>query len=135
MHYDLASNFDLRNGYVVLRIMCGAFFIPHAIGKITGREGVLGFFNAAGMKPAAMFANVSMVVEWIVALCLIVGIFVPYAAGAAAVFLIVATLAVFRVTKNKWMWNLGGGEYPFFWALCCIIVAAHYGAAAPAAPV
>jgi putative oxidoreductase len=118
-------NFDFSNGYVILRIICGLFFIPHAIGKITQREGVLGFFNAAGMKPAPLFAGVSMAVEWVVSICLILGIFTPYAACAAAGFLAVAFVAVLKVSQRKWLWNLGGAEYPLFWGICCVIVALH----------
>jgi len=118
-------NFDFSNGYVILRIICGLFYIPHAIGKITAREAVLGFFNAAGMKPAPMFAGVAMVVEWIVAICLILGIFTSYVAWVSAAFLVVAGLAVLKVQKGKWLWNIGGAEYPFFWAICSAIVAMH----------
>jgi putative oxidoreductase len=120
-------NFDVLNsmsgGYVILRIIVGLFIIPHAIGKITARNAVFGFFTAAGFKPVAPFVYATMVAEWILALCLILGIFTQYAAAATCLFMLVATYANHRVCKGKWLWNLGGSEYPFFWALCAGIVA------------
>jgi hypothetical protein len=36
-----------------------------------------------------------------------------------------AGLAAFKVSKGRWVWNLGGCEFHMFWAACCIIVALH----------
>lgn len=118
-------NFDFSDGYVILRIMCGLFFIPHAIGKITAQEASLGFFTAAGFKPPKLFLYITMVVEWIVAVCLILGIYTTIAAYFGAAFMLVAFLATLRVSKGKWLWNLGGAEYPMFWGLCCLLVAVY----------
>jgi hypothetical protein len=37
----------------------------------------------------------------------------------------VATWAAWRVSNRKWLWNIGGCEYPLFWAICCVVVAMH----------
>jgi uncharacterized membrane protein YphA (DoxX/SURF4 family) len=66
-----------------------------------------------------------MVVELAVGLCLILGIFVVPAAVIGCVHLLFATVAVAKV-ERKWLWHIGGCEYPLFWALCCGIVAIFY---------
>ena len=116
-------NFDVTNGYVLLRIICGAFIIPHAVGKVRFHEGVSGFFQAAGFRPVKAWVYTSMVIEWIVALCLIFGIATLPVAAFTALFMFVAAVANSRVQPGKWLWNLGGSEYPVFWGLCCGIVA------------
>ncbi|HTI67890.1 MAG TPA: DoxX family protein [Caulobacteraceae bacterium] len=118
-------DFDLSNGYVILRIICGAFFIPHAVGKIRDRAGITGFYQAARLHPVGLWINTAIAAELVMSTCLILGIFTQYAAAAATVFLVVAVLAVLRVSKGKWLWNLGGCEYPLFWAICCAIVVMH----------
>ena len=41
-------NFDLSNGYVVLRIICGLFMLPNAIAKLRNPDPSIGFFKSAG---------------------------------------------------------------------------------------
>jgi putative oxidoreductase len=102
--------------------MCGFFFIPHTIGKITAREAAFGFFRAAGFRPVAAFAYTAMVIELILACTLISGYFVRPAAWFACAYLLIGAAAVIKVEK-KWLWHIGGCEYPFFWGLCCALVA------------
>jgi hypothetical protein len=45
------------------------------------------------------------------------------AAWAACLYLLVAGAAVLKVAK-KWLWHIGGCEFPIFWAICCGVVAA-----------
>ena len=119
-------NFDLHKGFVLLRIIVGAFMLPHAYGKVKYREGVTGFFNAAGLKPAALFINFGLVFEIVAGIALIVS-FGPQvtqiAAALTCVFMLVATVANHKVCQGKWLWNMGGSEYPLFWGLCAAIVA------------
>lgn len=119
-------NFDLSNGYVLLRIIVAAFLFPHAYGKIKYKEGSTGFFVAAGFKPAPLFVTFGLVFEVVVGTILILGItpqITQIAAALTCVFMLVATAANHRVCKGKWLWNMGGSEYPFFWALCAAVVA------------
>jgi putative oxidoreductase len=118
-------NFDLSNGYVVLRLICGLFIIPHAIGKITAHAAVRGFFTAAGFRPVGFWLYLTMAVEWVLAIGMVLGVYTRYVAALTAIFMVVAALANLRVCKGKWLWNLGGSEYPLFWAICCAIVAMH----------
>ena len=116
------QNFDLTNGFNILRIICGAFFIPHIWAKFFVPE-ALGFFVAAKFKPPATWMYVTCVIEIVLAIGLIFGIEVFWVALIAAVELTVAAVAVYRVSKGQWLWNIGGCEYPAFWAICCVVVA------------
>jgi len=116
---------DLTDAIVQIRIICGLFFIPHIIGKFTLKDAVFGFFEAAGLKPAAFFVYTALIVESAVVLGLVLGIFVFYAAVLGGFFMLCAGLATFKVSKGRWYWNLGGCEFHMFWALCCFIVAFH----------
>jgi putative oxidoreductase len=120
----IAENFNLLNEFNILRIMCGAFFIPHIYAKIFVPE-ALGFFVAARFKPPATWMYVALFVETVLAICLIFGIFTSYVAWVTAIHLGVAGAAVYRVSGGKWLWNIGGCEYCLFWALCCLVVAMH----------
>ncbi len=120
---SLYQNFNLLNEFNIVRIICGAFFIPHIYAKFFVPE-ALGFFVAAKFKPPAFWMYVSCVIEIGLATCLIVGIYPMYVGAVAAIHLGVATVAVYRVT-GKWLWNIGGCEYPLFWAICCGAVALH----------
>jgi putative oxidoreductase len=109
----------------VLRLICGFFYIPHIVGKFTAREASQGFFRAAGMQPVVTWWASAMVIEIILAVMLILGVHTHIIAWISCAYLVIATLAVIRVTK-KWLWNIGGCEYPLFWAICCAVVAASY---------
>jgi putative oxidoreductase len=107
----------------LLRVACGAFFLPHAWAKIASRPLVTGFFEAAGLRPAALFVNAALAIELALALALIGGVAVAWAGVLAAAFLCAAALAVFRVSKGAWLWNKGGAEFCLFWAIACLAVA------------
>ncbi len=119
---SFAEKFNLLNGIVLLRIMCGAFFIPHIYAKFFVPE-ALGFFVAAKFKPPAFWMYTACVIETILAIGLIFGIYTKWAAIVAAIHLAVAGAAVYKVTGGKWLWNIGGYEYCVFWALACVVVA------------
>jgi uncharacterized membrane protein YphA (DoxX/SURF4 family) len=117
-------DFDLNDGYVVLRILCGLFLIPHAWAKVFTRQGPLGFFTAAGYPNPGVFVTLGLVFEVLATIALVLGIQTVLAAWLTAGFLLVASASVYKLNK-KWLWNIGGCEYPLFWALCCVIVALH----------
>ena len=122
MSGTLLHNFDLTNGMNILRIICGAFFIPHIWAKFFVPE-ALGFFVAANFRPAATWMYIACVIEIVLAVGLILGIYPLYLGLIAAIHLMVASAAIYRVTKGKWLWNISGCEYPVFWAICCVVVA------------
>lgn len=122
MPADLLHNFDLTNGLNILRIICGAFFIPHIFGKFFVPE-ALGFFVAAKFRPPATWMYLTGAIEIVLAIGLILGVYPLYVGLIAAFELLVAAAAVYRVSHGKWLWNISGCEYPVFWAICCIVVA------------
>jgi putative oxidoreductase len=117
------QNFDLTNEFNILRLICGLFFIPHIYAKFFV-PAALGFFVAAKFKPPAFWMYVSCVIETVLAIGLIFGIYTTYVAAIACIHLLVAAGAVWKVT-GKWLWNIGGYEYCVFWAICCLVVAMH----------
>jgi putative oxidoreductase len=123
-NYDLAKNFNLANEFNILRIICGAFFIPHIYAKFFVPP-ALAFFVAAKFKPPATWMYTACIIEIMLAAGLIFGIYTVYVAWVAAFHLAVAAVAVYRVTGGKWLWNIGGYEYCLFWAICCVVVAMH----------
>jgi putative oxidoreductase len=116
---------DLTDAIVQLRIICGLLFIPHILAQFTAKEAVFGFFEAAGLKPAFIFVRLALVVQTLVLLGLVLGIYVFYAAWLGGIFMISAGLAAFKVSGGRWVWNLGGCEFHILWGVCCIIVALH----------
>ena len=118
---SFADKFNLLNEFNILRLICGLFFIPHIYGKFY-EPAALGFFVAAKFKPPKFWMYLSGAIETVLALGLIVGIFTTLAGAIAAVHLLVATVAVARLT-GKWLWNIGGYEYCLFWAISCVVVA------------
>lgn len=117
--------FDLTSGAVVLRLICGAFFLPHIYFKIVGNPPpAIAFFVTAGYKPPALYMRVAAVVEIVAAAGLLLGIYTRWAALLAAASLLVAAVSVCSFNGCfKWLWNLNGMEFPLFWAIACIAVA------------
>jgi putative oxidoreductase len=122
-HY--LQNFDLTHGINILRLICGLFFIPHIYAKFMVPE-ALGFFVAANFRPPAVWMYTACVIEIFLAVGLIFAIFPAFAGALGFVHLLVAAGAVWKVTKGRWLWNIGGNEYCVFWAICCLVVAMHY---------
>ena len=120
----LAQNFNLINEFNILRIICGAFFIPHMYAKFFVPE-ALGFFRAAGFRPAKAWMYFAFAIEVVFVIGLIFGIYTAAVGTIAAAHLLVAAVAVWKVTGGKWLWNIGGCEYCLFWAACCVVVAIH----------
>jgi putative oxidoreductase len=118
----MENAFNLADGSNILRIICGAFFIPHIYAKFFVPE-ALKFFIAAKFKPPTLWMYVACAIETALAVALIFGIFTTYAGVLAAIHLSVAAAGVYRVTGGKWLWNIGGFEYCLFWAICCVVVA------------
>ena len=121
----LAHDFDLSNEFNILRLICGLFFIPHIYAKFFVPE-ALGFFVAAKFRPPAAWMYTACIIETVLAIALIFAILPFYAGAIAFLHLLVAAAAVWRVTKGRWLWNIGGYEYCLFWAICCLVVAMHY---------
>jgi putative oxidoreductase len=118
-----ADKFNLLDEFNILRIICGAFFIPHIVGKLMV-PATLDFFVKAGFKPPALWMYIAGAIETVLCIGLILGILTPYVAAIAVIHLLVAAAATYKVTKC-WIWVIGGVEYCIFWAICCLVVAMH----------
>jgi putative oxidoreductase len=105
----------------VLRIVCGAWFIPHAVGKALHIERASQTFAKAGFRPARLFVGLTLVLELTAALGLILGIYAPVAAALAVLVLTGAAYAVLRINGWNWRWQRQGPEYMLFWALACVL--------------
>ena len=116
-----AEKFNLLNEFNLLRIICGVFFIPHIVGKITV-PATLQFFVEAGFRPPATWMYIAGAIETVLTIALVFDIYTPYVALIAAFHLFVAGAATYKVTK-KWIWVIGGIEYCAFWMLACIVLA------------
>jgi putative oxidoreductase len=117
------DKFDLLDAFNLLRIVCGLFFIPHIVGKITV-PATLEFFVKAGFKPAKTWMSIAGVIETALTIGLVTGIYTKFVAFVAFIHLLVAAAATYKVTKS-WIWVIGGVEYCVFWALCCLVVVMH----------
>lgn len=119
--------FCLCQPWNVLRIICGAFFLPHALSKFADsglNPNVVGFFSAAGFQPAEFWVVLAAAMELFAGVCLIAGIATRYTALMGAGVLVAAVGALYKVNDGfKWLWNTGGYEYVIFWAICCVLVA------------
>ena len=121
--WSFAEAFDLTDGIVILRIVCGLFFIPHIVVKFQNQEFVKGYMAKCGLNPPAAWLYSAFAVEAVCTIGLVLGILTPYAAALAGIFLLVAAWASWTHSEGKWIWTFGGGEYPLFWAICCFVVA------------
>ena len=121
----LHQNFDLSNEFNILRIICGLFLVPHLYAKATNLEFMYGLYRDFRLYPPKAWVFACMVMEVIGSVGLVFAIYARYVAILIAIFLFVAAWSVWRYSKGKWLWNIGGYEYPVFWAICCVVVAMH----------
>ena len=115
--------FSLSDPWNILRLICGLFLIPHIYAKFF-EPAALGFFVAATFQPPAFWLYTAFVIEIFLAIGLIFSIYLTWVAAIAAFHLLVAAVGTYKVT-GKWLWNIGGMEYPLFWAICCTAVSMH----------
>lgn len=122
------ENFDPTQPWNLLRVICGAFLLPHAASKLAAgglNPATVGFFGKAGFHPAEAWVLLAMLTEFGAAVALVLGLCTRFAALAAAGTLLAAAAALQMVKGFGWLWSLGGCEYPVFWALTAIAVAVH----------
>jgi putative oxidoreductase len=121
-----AKNFDLTEGWNIIRIIAGAFMFPHVAGKFLDgaiNPATIGFFAKAGFVPAEAWVYLAIATETLAGVALVLGICTRFAALGAAGALLVAVYALQMVKGFGWTWNTGGYEYPVFWAVTCIAIA------------
>lgn len=105
-----------------LRVMCGLFFVPHILAKLARLP--LEFFQAAGFPSPLPAMYGAALVETLVCIGLVFGVATSAAAWLGTAYLLLACAALIKVgSQHRWLWNLGGIEYPVFWAGACVVVA------------
>src|SRR3954454_22089422 len=97
-----ADKFNLLNGIVGLRLVCGLFFIPHVVGKFT-EPATLGLFKAAKFNPPATWMYIAGTIETCLTIGLVFDLYTPYVAAIAPAHLLVGAAATDKVTR-KWIW-------------------------------
>ncbi|MDH4481487.1 MAG: DoxX family protein [Rhodoferax sp.] len=122
-----AKNFDLSDGHNITRIICGLFMFPHFAGKFVAgglAAGTVAFFGKAGFNPPEIWAWMAAFAELATGVALVLGLCTRWAALGAACVMGMAVYALQVVKGFGWAWNTGGYEYPVFWAITALAVAA-----------
>jgi putative oxidoreductase len=109
--------------FMVLRIFCGIWFVPHALGKIRNVDRACQTFDKAGFRPPRLFVLATIGLETLAAAGLVFGIYPRVAAALAVVVLLGAAYAVLAINGWNWRWQKQGPEYMLFWAAVCVIAA------------
>jgi len=105
----------------LLRVLCGIWFAPHALGKARNVERASQTFAKAGLRPARLFVVLTICLEVLAGAGLILGFQARFAASLAVVVLLGAAYAVIRINGWNWRWQKQGPEYMIFWAAACVI--------------
>ena len=105
-----------------VRIVCGAFFLPHTIAKLRNIDRASVLFDKVGFRPPRPFVVLTTVMELIAAFGLISGLYPRVAAVVAATVLLGAAYAIARNPTLMWRWQHPGIEYMLFWAIVCLLV-------------
>ena len=105
----------------ILRILCGIWFLPHAVLKVINADLASQTFAKVGLRPGKVFLYTTVAMEIVAATGLVFNVY-PRVAAALAVFVLMgACYAVLRMHGWNWRWNKQGPEYMLFWSLACVI--------------
>lgn len=105
----------------MLRILCGVWFLPHAVLKVKNASLAQQTFANVGLRPGVFFLALTVIMELIAAVGLMFNIQPQAAAGLAIVVLTGASYAVLRMHGWNWRWNKSGPEFMIFWSIACVI--------------
>ena len=108
---------------VGVRVVTGAFLMPHGAQKLFGLFGgygpeATGQFFAAKLGLPASFAVLAGAIEFFGGLALVLGLFTRPA--AALVFGLMAVAVVKVHLPAGYFWTDGGYEYPLMWAVLAL---------------
>lgn len=110
----------------LLRILCGIWFVPHIIGKLSHYRKAAATFESVSLKPGLLFVGLTIGLECVAAFGLVFNVLPGYAAICGAVVLLGASYAIVRINGLNWRWQKMGPEFPLFWALICVGLALVY---------
>lgn len=105
----------------ILRIMCGLWFLPHAVLKVINADRAQATFAEVGFRPGRLFLFATVAMEIVAATGLVFDWFSRIAAALGIFVLVGASYAVVRMNGWNWRWNRQGLEFTIFWSFACII--------------
>ncbi|HEY7671021.1 MAG TPA: DoxX family protein [Gammaproteobacteria bacterium] len=105
-----------------LRVLCGAFLLPHTFLKLWHLDKAIEFFDKIRFRPPRFFVFLTATMEAIAAVGLIFNLYPKLGASIAATILFVAAWAQAKVNGLSWRWQFKGVEYMLFWAFACLAV-------------
>ena len=120
-----SSHFDLGESHNVVRMLAGAFLLPHAATKFAAgglNRGTIVFFEKAGLQPAEFLVGLAAGAEIVGGLCLLLGFATRWAGLGVAAVLALSVFALLSVGPFHWYWGEGGIEYNVFWGLTALAV-------------
>lgn len=117
-----SKTFDLTNPLVAVRLMCGLFYVPHVMFKITGFEGSLAAFGKMGFQPPMFWVLLAIATEVICALGLTFNVYVQFVGLMSAGTMALAAYGTFATKGVHWMWNFGGVEYIAMWGIASFML-------------
>lgn len=106
----------------VLRMLCGAFLLPHTVAKLRNIDKASEFFGKIGFHPPRFFVVLTATMETMAAVGLIFNLYPRLGALIAATILFIAAWAQAKVHGLAWRWQFMGVEYMLFWGLACLAV-------------
>ena len=117
------KTFDLTNPLVVVRLMCGLFYVPHVLFKIQGFDGSVAAFAKMGFEPALPWLLLAIATEAICAIGLTLNMYVQFVGLMSAGVMAFAVYGTFATKGVHWMWNFGGVEYIVMWGVASFMLA------------
>jgi len=120
-----ASDFDLSNPIVVVRLMAGLFYVPHILFKLMGFSASVVAFGKMGFEPPLYWLLLAIVTETICAIGLTFNLYTRYVGLMSAGTMMFAVYGTFATKGVHWMWNFGGIEYLAFWGIASLALAVH----------
>jgi putative oxidoreductase len=118
-----SKDFDVTNPAVVVRLMAGLFYLPHAIFKITGFAGSQVAFAKMGFDPPLFWVTLAIVTELLCAVGLTLNLYTRYVGFMSAGTMALAVYGTFATKGVHWMWNFSGVEYLVFWGVASAALA------------
>ena len=105
-----------------MRVLCGAFLLPHTFAKLRNIDKAAEFFDKIGFRPPRFFVVLTATMEAVAAVGLVFNLYPRLGALIAATILFVAAWAQAKVNSPAWRWQFLGVEYMLFWGLACLAV-------------
>jgi putative oxidoreductase len=123
---------------VALRAAAGLLLVPHGLRSYLGFFKGTGppvasftdmhtFLDGAGYRPGRFWAVVILLIEFVGAPLLALGLLTRPVALVAFIFLVYS--AIFHWKIGRWFWNREGIEYPLLWAVVLLFFAVNGGGA------